>query len=153
MHRRTWIVVGSLAGLVGCPGLVLLAALSVPGLAGPILRGQGVPALLISGAAGLVLGGFLAWRATLGSPRRVAMLGAVSGAVLGAVLVGSFFLAVEVTGPDWPHGLAASVTGAIAGAALGGIAGGAAGFSSGRAATGTSGLTAAQAATSRREAR
>lgn len=153
MHRRTWIVMGSLAGTVGCPGLVLLAALIAPDLGGPIFRDQGVPALLVSGAAGIVLGGFLAWRATRGSARRLATLGAVSGSVLGAALMGSFFLAVEVTGPDWPHGLAAFVTGAIAGASLGGIVGGAVGFSSARAATGTSVLAAGHPATSRREAR
>ena len=153
MHRRTWIVVGSLAWAVGMLGLLLLVALTVPDLRGPIFRDQGVPALLVSGAAGLVVGGFLAWRAIRGPARLLAVLGAASGSLLGAAIVGSFFLAVEVTGPDWPHGLAAFVTGAIAGATLGAMIGGAAGFSSGRAATEASGPTAGHAATSRRDAR
>jgi hypothetical protein len=129
MKRRTWIVLGSLTGLLTGPVIVLLAAVLVRDLRGPVFQAQGVPALVISGAAGVVLGAFVTARIVPATPRRAALLGAISGFLFGAFALGSLFLAIEVTGSDWPQGLSAFLTGAIPGGALGGVFGGMAGFS------------------------
>jgi hypothetical protein len=126
--KRSWNVVGSLAGLVASPAFVAVAAVLVRDLRGPILRDQGVPALLVSGAAGIVVGGVVASRAVWVTPRRMATFGAVCGSILGAAAMGSLFLAVEVAGDDWPNGLSAFVTGGIVGAVVGGFLGGVIGF-------------------------
>jgi hypothetical protein len=126
--KRSWTVVGSLTGLVVCPALVAIAAVLVHDLRGPVFDDQGVPALLVSGAAGIVAGAFLTSRMMRVTPQRLAILGSISGAVLGASAMGSLFLFVTVMGDDWPQGLSAFVTGAILGAVLGGILGGVIGF-------------------------
>ena len=128
MKRRTWIVVGSLTGFVAVPTLVATAAILMHDLRGPVFGDLGVAALFVGGAAGIVLGGFVASHTVGTTQRRLALLGAVCGAVLGAAAMGSVFLAVEVTGDDWPHGLAAFVTGGIIGAVVGGFLGGVLGF-------------------------
>ncbi|HEX6581748.1 MAG TPA: hypothetical protein VF195_12870 [Actinomycetota bacterium] len=128
MKRRSWIVAGSLTGLVACSALVALAPVLVRDLRGPVYGDLALPALLVSGAAGIFFGGIVASRTVGTTPRRIALLGAACGAILGAVATGSVFLAVEVAGDDWPHGLAAFVTGGIIGAVVGGFLGGAIGI-------------------------
>jgi hypothetical protein len=97
---------------------------------------QGVPALALSGPCGVVLGGLVTRRLLKPTPRRLALLGSVGGAVVGATALGSVFLAVEVTGPDWPNGLAAFLAGSAVGASIGGIFGGVLGYARGDAASG-----------------
>jgi hypothetical protein len=127
--KRPWIVIGALTGLMVCPALVALTAVLVHDLRGPVFGDRGAsPLLLISGAVGIAVGAFLTSRVIRVTPRRLAILGSISGAVLGATAMGSLFLFVEVMGDDWPQGLSAFVTGAILGAALGGILGGVIGF-------------------------
>jgi hypothetical protein len=127
--KRSWTVVGSLTGLVVCPALVALTAVLVHDLRGPVFGDRGAsPLLLISGAVGIAVGALLTSRVIRVTPRRLAILGSISGAVLGAATMGSLFLFVEVMGEDWPQGLSAFATGAILGAALGGILGGVIGF-------------------------
>jgi hypothetical protein len=129
MNRRPWIVLGSLTGLVACPAIIGLTAILVRDLRGPVTRYQGVPTLVITGVAGIALGAYVTSRMTrVVTSRRLALLGAVFGTVLGAAAMGSLFLAVEVTGDDWPHGLSAFVTGGIFGAVVGGFLGGVIGF-------------------------
>ena len=124
MQRRSWIVIGSLSGAVACPALVAIAAVLVHDLRGPVFDVQGMPALLVSGAAGILIGGFVASRAASMSPRRKAFLGAACGSILGAAAMGSLFLAIEVASADWPHGLSAFVTSSIIGGVAGGLLGG-----------------------------
>lgn len=128
--KRSWTVVGSLTGLVVCPVLVALTALLVHDAGGSVFGDQEVPALvLVSAAVGIAAGAFLTSRVVrVVTPRRLAILGSISGAVLGATAMGSLFLFVEVMGDDWPQGLSAFVTGAILGAVLGGFLGGVIGF-------------------------
>ena len=127
--KRSWTVVGSLTGLVVCPALVALAAVLVHDARGPVFGDQtATPLLLVSGAVGIVVGAFLTSRVVRVTPRRLAILGSICGAVLGATAVGSLFLFLEVIGEDWPQGLSAFVTGAILGAVVGGILGGVIGF-------------------------
>ena len=128
MQHRTWTMVGSLTGLVVCAVLVAVAPVFVRDLRGTTFEDLAVPALLVSGAVGVVLGGFVASHVARTTPRRMAVLGAVCGAILGAAAMGSLFLAVEVAGDDWPHGLSAFVTGGIFGAVVGGFLGGVIGF-------------------------
>ena len=128
MKRRTWIVVGSLTGFLAVPALVAVAAVLVRYLRGPVFGDLAAAAMFIAGAAGILIGGFVASRVSRAAPRRLATFGAVCGAILGAAVMGSLFLAVEVTGDDWPHGLAAFVTGGIIGASVGGLLGGFIGF-------------------------
>jgi hypothetical protein len=111
VNRRPWIVLGSLTGLVACPTLVALTAVLVRDLPGPVFEDQGVPVLMVGGAAGILIGGLVASRLAKESPQRMALLGAVCLAILGAAAVGSLFLAVVVAGDDWPDGLSAFVTG------------------------------------------
>jgi len=79
------------------------------------------------GMGGLLLGGFLGSRALRMTRRVRTGFGALCGAAVGAAAGGSLFLLAEVAGEDWPHGLAAFVTGAIvgglAGLAVGGLLG------------------------------
>ena len=124
MHSRSWIVIGSLTGAVACPALVAIAAVLVHDLRGSVFDQQGVPALLISGTAGILIGGLIASRVSRPTPRRMAFLGAACGSILGAAAMGTLFLAIEVAGDDWPHGLSAFVTGGILGAVVGGSLGG-----------------------------
>jgi hypothetical protein len=127
--KRSWTVVGSLTGLVVCPALVSLTAVLVHDLRGPVFGNQGLLViLLVSGAVGIAAGAFLTSRMVRVTPRRLALLGSISGAVLGASAMGSLFLFVTVMGDDWAQGLSAFVTGAILGAVLGGILGGVIGF-------------------------
>jgi hypothetical protein len=126
--KRSWTVLGSLTGLVVCPALVALSAVLIHDLRGTVLQDQGVPALVISGAVGIALGAFVTTRVARATPRRMALLGAVCGTILGAAAMGSLFLFVEVMGDDWPQGLSAFVTGAILGAVVGGNLGGVIGF-------------------------
>lgn len=131
MGRRTWIVIGSLTGLVAGPALVAVTGVLLGDPGGLAFRDQGVPALVISGSAGVVLGAFVTSRVAFTTPRRTALLGTVCGTFLGAAAMGSLFLAAEVAGDDWPQGLSAFLTGAILGAVVGGILGGALGFAQG----------------------
>ena len=124
MQSRSWIVIGSLTRAVACPALVAIAAVLVHDLRGPVFDHQGVPALLISGTAGILIGGLIASRVARPTARRMAFLGAACGSILGAVAMGMLFLAIEVAGDDWPHGLSAFVTGGIIGAVAGGLLGG-----------------------------
>ena len=124
MNRRSWIVIESLTGAVACPALVAIAAVFVHDLRGPVFDQQGVPALLVSGPAGILIGGFVASRVARMTPQHTTLLGAVCGSILGAAAMGSLFLAVEVAGDDWPHGLSAFVTGGSIGAVVGGFLGG-----------------------------
>ena len=127
--KRSWTVVGSLTGLVLCPALVALTAVLVHDARGPVFGDRAAsPLLLVSGAVGIAAGGFLTSRVVRVTPRRLAILGSISGAVLGATAMGSLFLFVEVMGDDWPQGLSAFVTGAILGTVVGGILGGVIGF-------------------------
>jgi hypothetical protein len=128
--NRSWTVVGALTGLVVCPALVALTVLLVHVAGGPVFGDQEVPALLlVSTAVGIAAGAVLTSRVVrVESPRRLAILGSISVAVLGATVMGSLFLFVEVMGDDWPQGLSAFVTGAILGAVLGGFLGGVIGF-------------------------
>lgn len=126
--KRSWTVVGSLTGLVVCPALVALTAVLVHDARRLVLWDRGMPALLVSGAVGITAGAFLTSRVAEVTPRRLAIFGSISGAVLGATAMGSLFLFVEVMGDDWPQGLSAFVTGAILGAVLGGVLGGVIGF-------------------------
>lgn len=122
--KRSWTVLGSLTGLVVCPTLVALSAVLIHDLRGTVLQDQGVPALVISGAIGIALGAFVTPRVARSTPRRMMVVGAVCGTILGAAAMGSLFLAVEVAGDDWPHGLSAFLTGAVLGAVVGGFLGG-----------------------------
>jgi len=149
MKRRPWIVLGSLTGLVACPTLVALAAVLVRDLRGPVFEDQGLPVLMVSGAAGILIGGVVASRVAMESPQRMALLGAVCGSTLGAAAIGSLFLAVVVAGDDWPDGLSVFLTGATIGALMGGLLGGVVGFVQGDA----SGARHASAATSLRDVR
>jgi hypothetical protein len=124
MKRRSWIVIGSLTGAVASPALVAIAAVLVHDLREPVFDDQGVPALLICGAAGILIGGFVASRVASMTSQRMAFLGAVCGSILGAATMGSLFLAIEVATADWPLGLSAFVTGSLIGAVVGGFLGG-----------------------------
>lgn len=129
MQRRPWIVLGSLTGLVACPTLVALTAVLVRDLRGPVFSDRGMPALIVSGAVGIALGAFVASRMVrVVTSRRLALLGVVSGAVLGAAATGSLTLVVVVAGDGWPNGLSVFLTGALIGAVLGGFLGGVLGF-------------------------
>lgn len=126
--KRSGIVLGSLTGLVLCPALVAMTAVLVPDLRGPIFQDQGVLVLLASSAIGVVVGALVMSRMTRMKQRRRTVLGAITGAVLGAAVMGTSVLIVVVMGDGWPHGLSAFVTGAIFGAVLGGFLGGVIGF-------------------------
>ena len=131
MRGRSWIVLGSLSGLVICPVLVALAAVLVRDLRDPVFQDQGIPMLVISGTIGIVLGGFVTSRVVRPTPRRLTLLGSLSGSVLGAAALGSLFLLAQASGSDGSHGLAAFLIGASVGAVAGGILGGVIGFAQG----------------------
>jgi hypothetical protein len=79
MKRRSWIVIGSLTGVVACPSLVAIAAVLVHDLRGPVFDDKAVPVLLASGAAGMTAGAFLTSRVVRVTPRRLAIFGSISG--------------------------------------------------------------------------
>jgi hypothetical protein len=122
--RSGWIVSGGLAGaflFVGILALLLVVRfpLTPSWECGHVGSLDCLAPPISFGVAGLLLGGFLGSH-VLGISRRLRLgFGSVSGAVIGAVAGGSFALAVEVSGRDWPSGLAAFVTGAMMGGAIG----------------------------------
>ena len=140
-HRKrstSWMVLGALAGLVTVPTLVAATAVLAHDLRDFVFQDRAAAVLVVTGTAGLVIGGAAASRALRSTPRVMTLFATISGAVLGAVVLGSLFLWIEVTGPDWPHGLAAFVLGALFGTVLGGAIGGTVGHAAQGSATETS---------------
>ena len=120
----SWILIGAVAGLLTVPTLAALTTVLVRDLRDPVLEDHPLAALVATGTAGLLIGAATASRALRSSRGVMIVFGSLAGAALGAASAGSLALWIEVSGSDWPSGMAAFVTGAIMGAVVGGAAGG-----------------------------